>query len=174
MDLRPAYIDGTYRNMFEILASKHSNPFGVGCVVKAHLPCLCGQPSKGSPTRVNRAWSKLKAVEQIGVEIVHAVTRMRLLDNALCEDYRKLLQRAFPTLSTDRLVSRPSDTEKSEMRTYGMVKRLADMRKSFLDSHSKGLDQMRQQVWEGEAFARRKEYLQLFDILQRACSNLVS
>jgi hypothetical protein len=104
----------------------------------------------------------------MGVEIVHAATKMRLLDNASSKDYRKLLQQAFPTLSMDRLVSRPSDTEKSEMRTYGMVKRLADMRKSFLDSHTKGLDQMLQQVWEGEAFARRREYLQLFDILQHS------
>jgi hypothetical protein len=137
MDPRPAYIDGTYRDMFEILASKHSNPFGVGCVVKAHLPCLCGQPLKGSPTRVDRAYSKLQLVERMGVEIVHAATKMRLLDNASCEDYRKLLQRAFPTLSTDRLVPRPSNTEKSEKRTYGMVRRLADMRKSFLDSQAK-------------------------------------
>jgi hypothetical protein len=117
MDHTRAYLVGTYRSPSKVLASKHSNPFGVDCAVKARTPCLCGRPVVGAPTRVVRLCSKLRKVEQIGVEITHAATRMRLLGNASNDEYKRLLQQIFPTLSTDRLVPLLSDTERSEMRT---------------------------------------------------------
>jgi hypothetical protein len=49
-----------------------------------------------------------------------------------------------------------------------MAKQLTDMRKTFLDGYSKSLDHILQQIWEGETFARRKDYLQLFDSLQQS------
>jgi hypothetical protein len=122
----------------------------------------------GAPTRVVRLCSKLRKVEQIGVVITHAATRMRLLGNASNDEYKKLLQQIFPTPSTDRLVPLLSDTKRSEMRTYGLAKQLTDMRKTFLDGYSKSLDHILQQIWEGETFARRKDYLQLFDSLQQS------
>jgi hypothetical protein len=121
MDHRLAYLDGTYRDIFEVLASKHNNPFGVDCAVKARPPCLCGRPVVGASTRVVRLCSKLRKVEQIGVEITHAATRMRLLGKASNDEYKQLLQQIFPTLSTDKLLPLLSDTERSEMRTYGMA-----------------------------------------------------
>jgi hypothetical protein len=93
---------------------------------------------------------------------------MRLLGKASNDEYKKLLQQIFPTLSTDGLVPLLSDTKRSEMGTYGMAKQLTDMRKTFLDGYSKSLDHVLQQIWEGETFARRKDYLQLFDSLQQS------
>jgi hypothetical protein len=93
---------------------------------------------------------------------------MRLLGKASNDEYEQLLQQIFPTLSTDMLLPLLSDTERSKMRTYGMAKQLTDMQKTFLDGYSKSLDHILQQIWEGETFARRKDYLQLFDSLQQS------
>jgi hypothetical protein len=166
MDRRPAYLDSTYRDLFEILSSKHRKPFRLDCTVKARPPCLCGKPMKGSAARVFRAWSKLKAIEQMGVKITHAATRMRLASNKA--DNKNLVQQAFPSLSTTKLIPPLSSMEMSEIRTYTMAKQVMDMRQKFLDGYNSNLDAVVQQVRDGDNLARKKKYLQLYDSLHQS------